>query len=1190
MDADLKFGPFDLLRPVGTGGMGMVWHAVHRQQDHPVAIKVMTGERARQDRFVNAFREEVRAVARLNHPNIIRIFDSGQVDGDAEEITDGQLIAGSPYLAMELADFSLHTIDRDMLNWPRTRVILMHILDALAHSHARGLVHRDLKPDNVLFVVDDDDARITLSDFGLAHAMDASRDALVADEDMVSGTPRYMAPEQATGRVRDQGPWTDLYALGCLIYWLVGGAPPFDSDDIELVLRSHVSEPRPPLKPAIKVPEGFEQWVMRLLTISPARRFRRAADAAAALAQFEGDSGKSEKMTLSASLEGGDAIDLSVVDESGATFILSGALDVGEAVEGADVDPRADTQVESLPSWVPDVPPTWRYAQPPPESIKMVGVGLGLYGLREIPLVGREDERDRLWEALSDARHTGRTHAALLSGPPGIGKTRLARWVAERGHELGAVEVLEASHSPISGPGHGLSRMFANFLGCTGLPREKILQRVRSLYASQSALDENDLHQCMAVTELLSQSADPDFDAEDTKVRFGRPKERYLAWKKLLQRLGKNRPLLVILDDVHWGSDTLQFVNYLLEEGSDEAMPVLLVMTARDEALGEFSLAESLVEVLETKAFFQRLDLGPLSDAHHDELIQNLLGLEPDVAEQVAHRTAGNPLFAIQLVGDWVERGVLQISDEGFRLPKGEEAPLPEDIHHLLVQRLEKLVGQKVDEEATPALLALELASALGRKVDYREWHHVCASTDIAVPPDLLDSMASQSLARLGEHGWTFVHGALRETLERIAIERGRIEDHHRRCVEMLGELYDAERDALAPRLARHLLAAGEDEDALGALLKGMKHYRVTCDFEASEAMFALYEGAQKRLGLGVDDRETVQGWLELAAVHQRQYRLDETDEILEHCEESCRRNGWDLLLAQTLHDRANNARLRSHLEEGLEYARESLDLYRELKDDPGITRALSQLGAVRRWRGELESALPLLKEAERRFEMLGARRDHATCLHEIASVYTGLKKYRRAADFAERAREIFEELGDLKGVSHCFTNLGENYRRRGDLVLAEKYYLRALKTGERIGLSRDLVYSFNLAITLLEQNKFDMALGYMQEALKRAKISERPAYLGLAHAGMAACAAGLENWTGFDAHFAAARRLLEQTSFIDHDLARLGEVAGEHAEAAGQRERAGEAYAFALDQWRAVGDDDRAEAIEEKIAQQPQS
>ena len=1177
MEPTLQLGAFELIRPVGTGGMGMVWRASHQTQDHPVAIKVMTAKRARQARFSNAFLHEVRAVARLHHPNIIRLFDSGEIDERAERLTDGQLIAGSPYLVMELAGSTLAHVDHEKLNWSHVRTILMHVLDALAHSHARGLIHRDLKPDNILFLADGENSKLKLSDFGLAHAINTSRH-LKAEDEAISGTPRYMAPEQITGRVRDQGPWTDLYALGCLAYCLTGGSPPFSADTVDEVLRSHLTKARPPLTPRLSVPDGFDRWAERLLARKPEHRFRRAADAACELAKLEGES-PAKEMILVARTDGGDSMDMTVVDDEQATHILDDTLALLETGPSAAEEGSSDIPL-------PQLPESWRHTQPPPDSLKLVGVGLGLYGLREVPLVAREDDRDRLWEAVTDARYTRRPHAVILSGAEGIGKTRLARWLGRRTHEVGATNVLEASHSPISGPAHGLSRMFANFLDCTGLPREQILERVREFYARDDQLDGDQLHQCVALTELLAPGAEPHFDDEQARLRFGSPNEKYVVWKRLLERLGQERPLLLLLDDVHWGSDTLQFVRYLFKESTAEDLPLLIVMTARRDLLEDYPLANELLDEIAESPFVRRLQLGPLDKSEHNELIHNLLGLQTELAEQVAERTAGNPLFAIQLVGDWVERGILELSDEGFRLAEGEQAPLPEDVHQLLVQRLEKLVGQCVDDPPGPALLALELAATLGRKVNYREWNHLCEIADLEIPAKLVESMASRSLARPGEHGWTFVHGALRETLERIAAEHQRLPDHHRLCATMLRDLYDSSRDGLAPRLAHHLLAAGDDEAAIDPLLRGLQHYSVTCEFEAARSFFMLYEQTRQRLSIGEDDRRTIRGWLAHASTCQREIRVDEAVELLDASETICRRNGWSSLLAKTLLDRSMNERLRGQVDRGLPLAEEALTLYQEQEDDEGIAHSLLELGWLRKWRGDLQQAQRLVVMAEQRFRTLGHDHERGRSLHCLASIFTSLGRYEQAVDFVTRARKFFAEAGDLKGVSHCFTSLGENYRHRGQLVQAEEAYLRALEAGNRIGINRDLVYCFNLGVTLLEQHKFDEAMPYLKDALHRAQFSERPGYLALTNAGMLACHAGLANWDTFDQHLERVETNLANCSFVERDLALVTEQAGDYARRAGLFDRARRAFRISVEQWRALDQDDRTTTIEAHLTE----
>ncbi|MCP4806820.1 MAG: serine/threonine protein kinase [Proteobacteria bacterium] len=192
-------------RPRGVGEVWLASHVDGSPEDPPVAIKVLTDHAARDPEYVRAFKREVELASRLDHPHILLVHDFGEIPSEAEQRSHGGLKAGSPWLAMELAEGG-HVGERiGALSWRELRWILQCVLDALAHAHARGVVHRDIKPENVLL----GETGVKVSDFGLAHA-----GGHVLHHH--AGTPHYMAPEQIEGRWRDWGPWTDLYAVGCL--------------------------------------------------------------------------------------------------------------------------------------------------------------------------------------------------------------------------------------------------------------------------------------------------------------------------------------------------------------------------------------------------------------------------------------------------------------------------------------------------------------------------------------------------------------------------------------------------------------------------------------------------------------------------------------------------------------------------------------------------------------------------------------------------------------------------------------------------------------------------------------------------------------------------------------------------------------------------------------------------------------
>ena len=249
----LQLGPFELAGDeLGRGAMGTVLAARHARSGLPVAIKVLTDGKAREPSFVAAFGAEVRAMAGLAHPAVLAVLDYGQLGPQHEADTGGELLAGSPYLVMELA--SAGTLKDQLrertggLPWAEVLPLLRSMLGGLAHAHARGVVHRDLKPANVLLAGPADPRPgLKISDFGLVHAVeDAER---TGNTIHAAGTPPFMAPEQFEGHFRDFGPWTDLYALGVIAFELLCGRRPFVGAGMFQIGWAHLSGARARFEP-----------------------------------------------------------------------------------------------------------------------------------------------------------------------------------------------------------------------------------------------------------------------------------------------------------------------------------------------------------------------------------------------------------------------------------------------------------------------------------------------------------------------------------------------------------------------------------------------------------------------------------------------------------------------------------------------------------------------------------------------------------------------------------------------------------------------------------------------------------------------------------------------------------------------------------------------------------------------------
>ena len=264
-------GRYTLDRDLGKGGMATVVLARDLEHDRMVAFKVLHPELAPTvggDRF----KREIRVAARLVHPNILSVLDSGETSG-------GQLWFTVPYVEGENV---YERLQREQAFAPAEALrIAAAAASALAYAHAQGVVHRDIKPDNILLSGD----QVLVADFGVARAVSEVAEKLTATG-MIVGTPTYMSPEQASGDKAIDGR-SDIFALGCVIYEMLAGEPPFKGPNPQATLMRRFMGPPRPLRPVVQVSEQVERAIVRALAKDPAERYATAAEFAEALAGRE---------------------------------------------------------------------------------------------------------------------------------------------------------------------------------------------------------------------------------------------------------------------------------------------------------------------------------------------------------------------------------------------------------------------------------------------------------------------------------------------------------------------------------------------------------------------------------------------------------------------------------------------------------------------------------------------------------------------------------------------------------------------------------------------------------------------------------------------------------------------------------------------------------------------------------------
>jgi serine/threonine-protein kinase len=264
---------YELHRKLARGGMADVYLARDLLLDRPVAVKVLFSEYAKDDTFVERFRREARAAANLNHPNIVAIYDWGQQ-------------YGTYFIVMEYVEGrTLSEIIRTEgpLHPNRAAEITADVAAALAFAHRNGVIHRDIKPGNILIT---STGQVKVADFGIAQALTAeATQANLTQVGAVMGTATYFSPEQAQGKLAD--PRSDLYSLGCVLYETLTTRPPFTGESPVAIAYKHVQEmPVAPGEVAAGIPEALEAIDLKLLAKNPADRYPSAEDLRTDLRRF----------------------------------------------------------------------------------------------------------------------------------------------------------------------------------------------------------------------------------------------------------------------------------------------------------------------------------------------------------------------------------------------------------------------------------------------------------------------------------------------------------------------------------------------------------------------------------------------------------------------------------------------------------------------------------------------------------------------------------------------------------------------------------------------------------------------------------------------------------------------------------------------------------------------------------------
>lgn len=1191
MEDVMKVGPFELIRPLGKGLMGVVWEGRHCTQDVPVAVKFLTASGAQDKTFRQAFSNEVRAVARLHHPSIIRLLDYGITDDALNACSGGVIAQGSPYYAMEFANGGTLPKPKSALPWEQTRYLLLTLLDALAHAHARGVIHRDIKPGNILIRQEGQHQRVMLTDFGVAKAVGVSE----LQDGIVVGTPRYMAPEQIMNATRDQGPWTDLYSIGCLAYLFASGHRIFSHARGEEVLRCQVGEMPEPLY-GRHLPEGFWGWLSKMLAKKTSDRYEYAAEAAWALVSLpEPECSEPETAQLESNEHGQESGDSGVVGgESSSVFrtlcqssqnpraervvsfsdassekvdIAEDLLnDMGDTVR-MDASAIADVvrrQTQSRGTETEDwetlaevyrsraqlpgatscdgsvqvpVPATWRRETFESGFGQLLGAGLGLWGLRTIPMVDRNTERDLIYHQLLATGTDHKARCILFDGAHGIGKSRIIEWMSQRAHELSIAHTLKAIHYKDHKSAPGIVRAVMYDLVCQNLTRDKALERIQRFLSEHPLSPER--NDALPLLELMQLPDDPQHPI--ARIRFENVQEKYHVLCRYLRRVSHDRSVILWLDDLHFSSFSLGFALYLLNSEEARGIPVLILGTVRSEDMEKGSNPYSVYKRLIGESGVTSVTVQALSSSDHQELVQKMIGLDAALCEQVAERTSGIPLFAIQLIGDWIERGVLEPGKSGFKVKDGASVDVPDSLHSLWISRMRLIFN---DRESGNALEQLEIAASLGREFDADEWRIASSMAELGDTSRTLECMLRHQLVDVQYPNVRFSHDLLWESLIRNARENGRDRSHHQICADMLQAYFSEALTFYYERRADHLYAAQAWEACIEPYLQAGIVRRQRGEFAMAHVLFRKREEAIEQCKADADSPIRALGWIAEADTYLQEIALDRVEPLTEQAIALGQRTQSPVVQALAYKTKGELLHSRNNITEALDALMISLSFFNQIGERRKAlylkerADALWLIGRICDSRHELELARIYFQQA---IDIQLETNDSyglARAYKALGNTYQHGGLYEDARKSLTYALQIFEKMGYRLYVAHCLNDIGEIYRLgylRPDQ--AEEWYRKAMDVYREVDPIHSTTTVINLVLLLLSKERFTEAKMLVIEQIETVERTGQSYDLNWLYAELLPCCCATFDWPRFDATAERLRDVLETSMVVDADI-----------------------------------------------------
>jgi serine/threonine protein kinase/tetratricopeptide (TPR) repeat protein len=1067
---------YALLDKLGEGGMGEVYRAYDILARHVVAFKrvrvAQETDKAATVDFVSesdgvrlALAREFRTLGSLRHPYIISVLDYGF---DEER---------QPFFTMDYLENAQTLLEAGQEAPFGTKIrLVVQVLQAVAYLHRRGVIHRDLKPGNVLVV----NGQVKVLDFGLSQAHDDSDSLKSLDDEGVAGTLAYLAPEILQGGSATQA--SDLFAIGVMAYELITGQHPFNVTNVGFLINDILNK-HPDFKTIYEVESGGAASFL------PASEEPTEPDVSPFLSTFRTTiiDRESEALPSASPFE----MPSDDVPPDSIARVVARLMDKSPDARFASAEAVIEALTDAYPL------PLMREAQAVRESY-----------LRAARFVGREDELRQLAGALQAAEQ-GKGSTWLIAGESGVGKSRLIDEIR--------IRALVRGYQALWGQG----------VADGGLPYQLWREPMRRL-ALSTDLDDVDA----SILKDLVHDID---ELQGRQIPDAAPLEGVAYQQRLAGSIAnlfrkQRQPTLLLLEDLQWTRESLDILKGVCEIAEDA--PLIILASYRDDEQPD------LPERFPTARTLRLPRLNTQQVAALSESMLGEAGRKSHIVSFLERETEGNVYFLVEVVRALAEEAGSLDKVGSNMLPEQVVAGGIESFVRRRLSRLPPThLGLLWLAAVSGRELDLAILERVKGKQNLEEWLATCSNCAVLTVQDGVwqfshDKLRTGALAMIPAETRPGLHAQIATAIEQVYPDQpeqaATLAKHWASAGDALKErIYLQQAGEYALRvstfgeaircfnrvleLLESTLQPGEEASAVRAdvLLKLGEAEKYTGDYDAAAGH--LREALSLRRAAG-DQPFTAEALLELGdlAIYQSDYAAAKA-----LCEEALtiyRGLGDQQGLSRALDRLGLNLFHQGEYGQAIPLYQEALGLIRALGDQKGIASIINNLGMAAFAQGDYRAATQYFEETLQITNQSGERRRAASALLNLGSAAGEMQDYESANRRFEQSLDIFRAIGERRGVALALDNLGVIAEYQADYARATRFYEESLAVARSIGNRlRVATTQVNLGNMARAQGKREHALMMYEEGLRNAREIEAVPTLLEAVAGTAALDTNIE-------------------------------------------------------------------------------